>query len=116
MLTTVAGDETKKVSGQITSTVQKDWEVSVNGKTSIASKGGVGLDGGGAKLKLSGGKVGLGGPAAELLDLIDQQLDAIINNAPTFVSTAVGPGVLNPAVVATLTQVKTLLGLIKGGI
>jgi len=60
--------------------------------------------------------VGLGGPAAELLDLIDQQLDAIINNAPTFVSTAVGPGVLNPAVVATLTQVKTMLGLIKGGI
>ena len=140
MLTTVAGDETKKVSGQITSTVQKDWEVSVNGKTTIASKGGVELDGGGAnlklsggnnsieakggikldgggaKLKLSGGKVGLGGPAAELLDLIDQQLGAIINNAPTFVSTAVGPGVLNPAVVATLNQVKTLLGLIKGGI
>ena len=71
---------------------------------------------GGAELKLNQGKVALGSTSAELLDLLDQQLDAIINNAPTFVSTSVGPGVLNPSVVSTLTTIKTMLGLIKGSL
>lgn len=121
---TIGGDETLSIDGNQEVSIQQDaklsikggYKASVMGKTELSSTGGIELEAAGAKLKLANGKVGLGGPAAELLDLLDQQLDAIIQNAPTFVSTAVGPGVLNPAVVATLTQIKTLLGTIKGGI
>lgn len=71
---------------------------------------------GGSKLKLDNGKVGLGGPTAELLDLFDQELDSFINNAATLTLTVVGPGSLNPAVVTLLTNIKILLNTIKGGI
>lgn len=76
----------------------------------------IGTSIGGAKLNISGGKVALGNNAGELLDLCDQHLDALINNASSIALTAVGPAQLNPAVVTSLTQIKTLLGLIKGSL
>ena len=121
---TISGDLTIEVSGDLSDNVtgshilniKSDQSVKITGEQKVSATGGITLEGVGAKLKLANGKVGLGGPTAELLDLMDQQLDALINNAPTFVSTAVGPGVLNPAIVTLLTQIKTLLGTIKGGI
>jgi hypothetical protein len=114
---TIEGNKTTDVTGDMAVSTGGDYTYEVTGEVAITGTSGATIKGsGGATLKLAEGKVGLGGPAAELLDLMDQQLDAIINNAPTFVSTAVGPGVLNPTVVTLLTQIKTLLGLIKGGI
>jgi len=71
---------------------------------------------GSAAVNLSGGKVAIGSGAAELLDLCDQHLDALINNASSIALTSVGPAQLSPVVVTSLTQIKTLLGLIKGSL
>jgi hypothetical protein len=115
-VTEVTGDLSDNITGSHILNIKSDQSVKITGEQKLSATGGITLEAVGAKLKLANGKVGLGGPTAELLDLLDQQLDAIINNAPTFVSTSVGPGVLNPAVVSLLTQIKTLLGTIKGGI
>jgi hypothetical protein len=72
--------------------------------------------GGGAKLKLSGGKVALGAGATEVVDSLIKVLDQFINNAATIVATAVGPGQLNPAVVAQFTSMKAALTAIKGSL
>lgn len=62
------------------------------------------------------GKFGIGGPAAELLDLFDQTLDAFINQA-NLTMTGVGPsGPLNPPAMVNLVKIKTLLATIKGSV
>ena len=81
------------------------------GKESIQMK-----DKGGATVKLEKGKIAIGNQVGELFDLMVQLLDSISNNAPTFVSTAVGPGLLNPALVAKVIEVKTKLSQMKGSI
>lgn len=70
----------------------------------------------GAKLKLENGKIAIGNSAGELLDIIEQLLDTIQSNAPTMVSTAVGPGILNPAVIAKVTMLKAKIGMMKGSL
>jgi len=70
--------------------------------------------GGGAKLKLKEDKVAFGSGGDELIDLNIQLLEAIINAAPTMVSTSVGPGVLNPEVMTKLNELKMKLTQIKG--
>lgn len=82
-----------------------------------ADAGQIKLEGsGGAALKLEQGKVALGGAAGELLDLCEQHLSALIDNASSIALTSVGPAQLSPAVVTALTQVKTILGTIKGSL
>ena len=49
----------------------------------------------------------------ELVSLLTSLVDALINNAAAFVATGVGPGTLNPAVLSTATQIKTLLSAKK---
>lgn len=71
---------------------------------------------GGAQLKLGAGKVALGAAGTELIDQVTQAIGAFIDNAPTIVSTSVGPGVLSPAVVTLLTTIKTALLAIKGSL
>jgi hypothetical protein len=71
---------------------------------------------GDAKLKIDNlGKVALGNSSAELLDLLDQTLDAMIS------ATVIIPGgssqgtyPLDPATITALTLIKTFLALIKG--
>lgn len=112
----VTGDLSQNITGAYLLDTKADYSLKIVGEQKINATGGITLESVGAKLKLANGKVGLGGPTAEVLDLMDQALDAFINNAPTIVATSVGPGALNPAVVTLLTTIKTLLGTIKGGI
>lgn len=70
----------------------------------------------GAKVKLEDGKIAIGNSAGELLDLFDQLLDGIQNAAPMMVQTAVGPGVLNPALVAKVSVLKAKLAMMKGSL
>lgn len=70
-------------------------------------------DSAGASLKIKGGKVSLGTSSAEVVDLAIKHIDALLQNAAQLVLTVVGPGQLNPTVVAALTQVKVLLTTIK---
>lgn len=83
------------------------------GGTSASFKSGsIDLEGSLGKLKLKGGKVGLGASTAELLDLFDQTLAQIqLISVPT----AVGPSGY-PANAAAFAAIKTLLDGIKGGI
>ncbi len=43
----------------------------------------------------------------KLHSLLKKLVDAIVNNAPNFVATGTGPGILNPTIVSTATEVKT---------
>lgn len=70
----------------------------------------------GAKLNLENGKIALGNSAGELLDLFEQLLDSLQTAAPTMVATAVGPGILNPSVVAKVTELKIKLKMMKGSL
>lgn len=72
------------------------------------------LDDGKAKLVLKNGKLALGAGSTELVDTLIKVFDQFINNAAAIVSTGVGPGVLNPAVVSALTQLKTSWTQVKG--
>jgi len=81
---------------------------------------------GDAKLKLSGGKVGLGGPAGELLEEVSKLADELsklaLEDSTHVHPTAVGPS--GPptnaanmiAINAAATAIKTIIDLIKGGI
>jgi len=42
----------------------------------------------------------------KLHTLLKKLVDAIVNNAPNFVATGTGPGILNPSIVSTATEVK----------
>lgn len=68
----------------------------------------------GAQLKVEKGTVALGTSSIELLDQLVSLLDSLVNAAPTFVSTAVGPGILNPALMAKAAEVKAKISTIKG--
>lgn len=96
-------------------------EVTVSGPNGILAKASTG-----ATLKLALGKVGLGGPAGELLAEFEKlliQLDTLLTSMMTEVHpTAVGPSgpptnaAAYGAVKAQITIIKTIIGLIKGGI
>lgn len=101
---TATGDVTAKSKiGQGTLMMEKTGAVTL--------KGAIGV------LKIDkDGKIGLGGPAAELLDLLDQLLDAFIKQ-PNLTMTGVGPsGPLNPPAMMLLTQIKVSLNIIKGSV
>jgi hypothetical protein len=65
-----------------------------------------------ASLQISGGKVSLGTPAAEVVTLAIQIIDNLLTSNP-LVLTATGPGILSPAAIAALTATKVLLTTIK---
>lgn len=67
-----------------------------------------------AILNLAGGKVALGTSTTELLNELITLLNAFTTGAPTFVSTSVGPGVLNPSVASAISTFTTNVGNIKG--
>lgn len=104
-------------------------KVSVEGATDIAIKGTAGnvtVEGSTAKLKLGTGKVGLGGPAGELIAEMEKLAQAVIDDA-TAASTHVHPTAVGPsgppvtaasftAVVASATAIKAILTALKGGI
>jgi phage gp45-like len=58
------------------------------------------------------GKVALGSSAAEVLTLVDKMVGAVIEE-PNLCITPAGNGILNPKILALLTQARTLLGTIK---
>lgn len=92
-----------------------------------ATAGDVMLNGSLAKMKLSQGKVALGGPAAELLDLFDQFIDVVktvfdvlalethTGNLGYPTSPPLNAAQYTQASVLA-TQIKTLLGTIKGSL
>ncbi len=102
-------------------------QTSLGNITAQTTSGSVELNGSLGRLKLSKGKVGIGGPAAELLDLFDQTLDGLKDLA-TSMATETHLGnlgyntspPLNTAdyikFVATIIQIKTFLTTIKGGV
>lgn len=134
----VGGDETYTIDGSRAHTVEGtdaldvtgDRSVGVGGDWTLVSNGQAILEGSGATLKLSKGKVGLGGPGAELLDLIDQELDKLkdlftemSNPANADIGNLGYPVVYSPgysnamiAVLLGIATIKTALGTIKGGI
>jgi len=65
----------------------------------------------GAQLRIGAGKITLGTPAAELLDLVDQLIGAL---QTAMTATVMGPQPLDPATQATLASIKLLLTQIKG--
>lgn len=87
------------------------------GELEIAQTGEINLKNAIGTIKVDAtGKIGIGGPAAELLDLLDQFLDAFINQAQ-LVMTGVGPSSpLLPPALTSLIQIKILLQLIKGSV
>ena len=99
--------------------------------TSLSFNAGfVEFEGTGGKLKLGAGQVGIGSGAVELLSEISDTLDKLATYmqgeataASTYVSTAVGPGVLNPSrvtdaagLVIDLNLIKAKVDSIKGGV
>ena len=114
-----------------TSLSMKGGAVDITGATGVnissSSLADITITGGGdAALVLSGGTVALGGPAGELLDLVDQIIDVVdetLSNIQAItVPTAVGisgPPANSAAFIATqvtLATIKTTLGLIKGSL
>ncbi|MEM4379060.1 MAG: hypothetical protein QXL01_00035 [Thermoplasmatales archaeon] len=115
----IVGDHTAKVGGSVSEQYTGSWEV--------VALGGITLNGSLGVLKLADGKVGLGGPTAELLDLVDQllqQLDTLITQMQLETHTGnLGYPTSPPlnaaayaAVQTAISVIKTLLGTIKGGI
>lgn len=102
--------------------INANSDVKINSLT-----GNIEADGSLGKLKLGAGKVGLGGPAAELLDLYDQllqQLDTLLTSMATETHLGnlgypSGPplnAAAYAAVQAQIAIIKALLGTIKGGV
>lgn len=117
-LTITSKDITATLDGALTMNVSKDTMLALKGKFTIDTPTKeIRLQGGtGATLSLNSGKVALGTSAVELLDQILQVFTEMITAAPKFVATSVGPGVLDPGVLAKLTSVKAALTTIKGSI
>lgn len=121
----IQGNVTLKIDGKLDATLKDkftldfkaDSTLKFGGKLDITSIGDMTIKGSGnAELKLASGKVALGAGATELFDQLIQLLTQMETNAPLFVSTAVGPGVLNPAILAIVTAVKLALTAIKGSL
>lgn len=109
-------------SDEITAEAVIGDKVTVSGPNGILAKSSTG-----ATLKLAQAKVGLGGPGAELLDLFDQllqQMDTLLTQMATETHIGnLGYPTAPPtnasayaAVQAQIAVIKTMLGLIKGGI
>lgn len=64
----------------------------------------------GAQIRIRDGKIAVGTPTAELLDLLDQLIGAL---QTTMTATVMGPQPFDPATQATLTSIKALLAQIK---
>jgi hypothetical protein len=123
----VGGNEKITIGGAQTVDVSKDstWKVGAN--YSVKATSSLTLEGsGGAKLKLDGGKVGLGGAGGELLDLISQFLQSA-SDTVTEISTHVHPSAVGPTAIpvssptfaklsVTFTKIKALIDSIKGGV
>jgi hypothetical protein len=87
----------------------------VTGNTITTSATGIKIkDSVGAELNLATGKVALGNSTGELFMQLVTLLQAFTTAAPTLVSTAVGPGVMNPALVTAIAQATTVLTAIQG--
>jgi len=123
--TSTTGDTTFLATGSMSFVAQGSMGITApNGPISLNAGAGdfnafatnITLLGGGATLKLGTGTVALGAGGTEVIDQLCQALGAFIDNAPTIVSTSVGPGVLSPAVVTLLTTIKTALTGIKGSL
>lgn len=87
------------------------------GAVTVKSAGGMTFENAVSKLKIDqAGLIGLGSPAAELLNLVDQHLDAFINQ-PQLVMTGVGASSpLLPPAMTNLIAIKALLAMIKGSV
>jgi hypothetical protein len=106
---TIQRNEKKDVRGNIETTAI--GSVKIVGKKEASIKDGIG-----AGMIAKGGKIAFGTPAFELLDGISKFLEKIIAAAPTFVSTSVGPGVLDPNVLTEATVLKTQIDASKGSL
>lgn len=93
------GDHSHKVKGNNKWTILGDDASTIigNSETTVAGD-----------FKMTGVKGEITFGPAKLMDSLVQLLDALVQNAPTFVSTTTGPGVLSPQVVALATQLKLL--------
>lgn len=78
-----------------------------------AAAGALVIDYDGAQIKFKDGKIAIGGPGAELLDLLDQVVTKLMS---TVVQTAVGTYPLSTAVSGELLIIKQFLALIKGSL
>lgn len=85
-------------------------------EVALTSSGVKVMDVGGGELNLSTGKVALGNHAGELFQQLVTLLQAFTTAAPTFVSTAVGPGVLDPGLAAAIASATTVLTAIQGSL
>lgn len=67
----------------------------------------------GNKILLGGGKFNVTMAAGELIDTLEKEVGAFVDNATAAVLTSVGPGQLSPAIVTVLTNVRVFLNSIK---
>jgi hypothetical protein len=111
----IEGDFKREIKKKVEEKVTGEAKYTYDNKFTLKAKT-ITLDDGSAKLVLKNGKVALGAGSTELIDSFIQVLEQFINNAATIVSTGVGPGVLNPAVVTAFTTLKTNWGLVKGSL
>lgn len=96
----------------------KDTTINLD-KLTLVSTGDISLEaGGGAKLKMSSGKVAFGTSAAELVDQVIKAIDALLPaNQSALCMTGTGPsGPLLPPAAATLATIKAALSGIKGSL
>lgn len=93
-----------------TMTLKAGADIKVTGESSLF------LDGGKAIVSLKSGKIAIGTSSAELLQILTDFLDALTQAAPIFVSTKMGPGELNPQVIAAASKAKAKIASFKGSI
>lgn len=117
------GDVQFQTAGEVKGEVKKDVTLDVTGDVNLTSKGEVSVEASKAiKLKNesggemhidSSGKIAFGNQTAELLDLINQLLTALMSHNH---GTGVGPS--SPPILGApeMTQIQTLLGQIKGSL
>jgi hypothetical protein len=114
---TVKGKADIEITGAVKLAFKDKIEWTNKGKIEITGSDAVTIKGsGGAGIKLDSGKVALGSSAVELLDQLVQLLTEMITAAPTFVNTGVGPGILNPTLLAKITTIKASITSIKGSL
>lgn len=111
----IEGNFKREIKQKVEEKVTGEAKYTYDNKFTLKAKT-VTLDDGTAKLVLTNGKLALGAGSTELVDTLIKVFDQFINNAATIVSTGTGPGVLNPAVVTALTQLKTAWTAVKGSL
>lgn len=90
---------------------QTNGQVTINGNLGVKI-----TDGMGGEINIAEGKVAIGNDVAELFEQLVTLLQAFTTAAPTFVSTAVGPGVLDPTLAAAIASATTALTAIQGSL